>query len=142
MDPLDRLIDIGFRPVGEWRLESNKVRFVSDADLLASDVLYAFVAGRDVLYVGKTSMSLKKRLYGYSNPGPTQNTNTACNKKILEELARGKMIEVYARVGENSQQRIGTFQISEAAALEDAIIRDLQPPWNRVSKRVSIRSSE
>jgi hypothetical protein len=38
------------------------------------------------------------------------------------------LIEVYARIAENSRQRIGTFQISEAAALGDAIIRDLQPP--------------
>ncbi len=107
------------------------------ADLLASDVLYAFVAGRDVLYVGKTSRPLKKRLYGYSNPGPTQNTNIACNRKILEEIMSGKVIEVYARIGETTQQRIGTFQISEAAALEDAIIRDLQPPWNRTGRSVS-----
>lgn len=39
------------------------------------------------------------------------------------------LIEVHARVGENFQQRIETFQISEAAALEDAVIRDLQPLW-------------
>jgi excinuclease UvrABC nuclease subunit len=136
VNPLDRLLNIGFRRVGEWRLVSNKVHFVSDADVLASDVLYAFVAGRDVLYVGKTTKSLKNRLYGYSNPGPSQNTNIACNKKILEEIVRGKAIEVYARFGENSQQRIGTFQISEAAALEDAIIRDLQPPWNRTGRRI------
>jgi hypothetical protein len=38
-------------------------------------------------------------------------------QKVLREITRGKFIEVYACVGENFQQRIETFQISEAAAL-------------------------
>ena len=34
------------------------------------DVLYAFVSSGRVLYVGKTTMPLGKRMYGYQRPGP------------------------------------------------------------------------
>jgi hypothetical protein len=33
-------------------------------------VLYAFVSSGKVLYVGKTTMPLGKRMYGYQRPGP------------------------------------------------------------------------
>ena len=33
-------------------------------------MLYAFVSSGKVLYVGKTTMPLGKRMYGYQRPGP------------------------------------------------------------------------
>jgi hypothetical protein len=72
-------------------------------------------------------------MYGYQRPGPTQRTNSACNRKICELLGVGKSLEVFARVQERSY-KIGSFVVSEAAALEDAVIRDLNPLWNRSGK--------
>jgi hypothetical protein len=48
-------------------------------------------------------------------------------------LAAGGSLDVFTR-REDGVTQIGSFRVSQAAALEDAIIRDLQPPWNRMGK--------
>ena len=44
-------------------------------------------------------------------------------------LAEGKTVEVFA-LPDSGQHQFGGFHLNLAAGLEDAIIRDLQPPWN------------
>lgn len=133
LDPLGRLEEIGFRRIGEWTASPNGLNFMPDEDAAGPNVLYAFVTDRQVLYVGKTGRTLVRRLYGYRRPGKTQFTNIYCNERICELLAENKPVEVFIRREEKPSQ-IGSFAISEAAALEDAIIRELSPPWNRTGK--------
>lgn len=135
MDSLDRLRDVGFERVGAWKLEPSGLIFVADIDVSATQVLYAFVSDREILYVGKTTRSLKSRLYGYRNPGPSQLTNIACNKKICGLLNKGGYVEVFARFAPKTELQIRMFKVNEAAALEDAIIHELNPPWNRIGKK-------
>jgi len=136
MDALSRLEKIGFKRIGKWVQGSDGLIFVPDGEMPGANVLYAFVSLRAVLYVGKTARPLAKRLYGYQRPHESQRTNVACNKEICKQLANNNQIDVFARQEERTAQ-IGTFTISEAAALEDAIIRDLQPPWNQTGRRNS-----
>jgi hypothetical protein len=133
LDALGRLEEVGFKCVGRWRLSERGINFASDHGVTEQNVLYAFVSGRQVLYVGKTRRPIAKRLYGYENPGKTQFTNVYCNEEICKLLAENKRVEVFVRHAEKPSQ-IGSFAINEAAALEDAIIRDLDPPWNRVGR--------
>jgi hypothetical protein len=133
MKALARLEEIGFRKVGTWSPGPDGPVVAIEPEAAKRNVLYAFVCEGQVLYVGKTAMLLAKRLYGYQRPGPTQRTNAACNKHIRELLAGNRQLEVYSR-GEEKVSQIGSFTVSQAAALEDAIIRDLQPPWNRMGK--------
>ncbi|WP_341327733.1 hypothetical protein [Methylotuvimicrobium sp. KM2] len=70
--PLERLERMGFCKVGEWRLESGQAKCALIAEANSQNILYAFVVAGLVMYIGKTAQPLKKRLYGYQNPGPTQ----------------------------------------------------------------------
>jgi hypothetical protein len=133
MDALKRLEEIGFRRVGSWEPASDGIVFQCDDNLEKINVLYAFVSDRQVLYVGKTVKSIVKRLAGYQRPGTSQRTNRTCNNLISKQLARNLPVEVFVRP-QQKVWRIGSFAVSEAAALEDAIIRELCPPWNRMGK--------
>ena len=129
-EDLARLEDIGFRRVGNWQLVLGKPVRQLESEARKQDVLYAFVSRRQVLYVGKTTQALDKRMYGYQKPGAGQRTNLAVNAKIAETLAT-RSVDIFALADTGSQRR-GSFVISLTASLEDAIIRELSPPWNKM----------
>jgi len=130
---MNRLIDIGFWNVGEWKIISENVspNLLSLAD--SSNILYAFISDDEVLYVGKTTQTLKKRLYGYQKPGPTQLTNIKGNKLLKEHLAKGKSVNIYA-LPDDGLHHIGAFHLNLAAGLEDSIITTIKPKWNGALK--------
>lgn len=127
---LARLEAIGFRRCGEWILHGERPKVTLEAHASASKVLYAFVSGGDVVYVGKTTKTLKERLYGYQNPGSTQFTNIRGNAEILKALLAGKNVEVFA-LPDNGLLKYGGFLLDLAAGLEDSIINELKPAWNK-----------
>ena len=92
------LTDLGFEPAGAWALEGGGLacRLARHADL--SDVLYSFVVGHDVKYVGKTAKTLQWRMSQYRRPGPSQRTNQRINPQICELLAQGQDVEVLVLV--------------------------------------------
>jgi hypothetical protein len=138
MDALYRLIEIGFSRIGKWKSTLEGPIFVPEGEMSEGNVLSAFVSDRRVLYVGKTMRPLAKRMCEYERPGPSQRTNKKCNENICEHLAKNKPVEVLARP-QNRSYSIGSFTVSEAAGLEDAIIRDMDPPWNRLGRRAGAR---
>jgi hypothetical protein len=121
---------MGFRKCGEWRLEDGKLKCVLSGNAAAPNVLYAFISESTVLYIGKTVLSLKKRMYGYQNPGTTQSTNIKGNKFLREALAGGKVVEVHA-LPDNGLLYYGGFHINLAAGLEDSLVAKLKPTWNK-----------
>ncbi len=112
-------------------MPADRLRCTLIANAQAGNVLYAFVCDKTVMYVGKTTQSLKARMNGYANPAQTQSTNIKGNAKIRELLLAGKTVEVYA-LPDNGLLRYGGFHVNLAAGLEDSIVRDLNPPWNRL----------
>jgi hypothetical protein len=128
--PIERIKAIGFRFVGEWKLDANNLRCVLQ-DLGSSvNVLYAFTEGDSILYIGKSVRPLQKRLYGYQKPGPTQFTNIKANKLIREALGDQRAIAVYA-FADPGDRRHGEFHLNLAAGLEDSLIATLKPTWNK-----------
>jgi hypothetical protein len=125
---MERLTNIGFRKVGEWKMLSGSI----SPDLFdlanATNILYAFISYGEVLYVGKTTQTLKKRMYGYQKPGPTQYTNIKGNKLLLELLEDGKNVDIYA-LPDDGLHHIGEFHLNLAAGLEDSIISIVKPKW-------------
>lgn len=83
-----------------------------------------------MVYVGKTTKTLKERLYGYQNPGSTQFTNIRGNAEILKALRAGKNVEIFA-LPDNGLLKYGGFLLDLAAGLEDSIINELKPAWNK-----------
>lgn len=126
----EKLKAMGFHKSGEWRLVNGKLKCVLTEDTAATNVLYAFLSEGTVLYVGKTVRSLKDRMYGYQNPGPTQSTNIKGNKFIQEVLANGGIVEVHA-LPDNGLLYYGGFHVNLAAGLEDSLVAQLKPKWNK-----------
>ncbi|WP_454764377.1 GIY-YIG nuclease family protein [Cupriavidus campinensis] len=127
---MKRLFEIGFASAGYWRLDGDVLRLELSNMIEHSNVLYAFISGDDVLYVGKTTKTLRRRMAAYLRPGSTsQSTNIRNNAAIIELLRGGKPVEILA-LPDLGLHRIGEFRINYAAALEDSIIQTLMPPWN------------
>lgn len=134
MENLDQLLEIGFKYAGVWRLENEKKLICELADFSGSkNILYAFVCGKTVKYIGKTNQLLQKRMNGYQEPGPTQNTNIRINKRIVDQLSSGSFVQIYAFPDEGFLQ-FGGYRINLAAGLEDDLVHKLKPEWNALGK--------
>ena len=126
---MNRLLEIGFEPAGHWLLESDKLKFELTRHSTQTNILYAFVCDGQVKYVGKTVRTLKMRMSGYKNPGATQTTNINNHRRICELLYAGVAIEILA-LPDSGLLHYGQFHLNLAAALEDDIIRKIDPEWN------------
>lgn len=133
---MNRLLEIGFRPIGQWRLERKKLNIELTAMMNNRNVLYAFVSNGEVKYIGKTIQPLQRRMYGYQNPGPTQRTNITNHALLKELLFEGKTVEIFA-LPDNGLLHYGGFHINLAAGLEDSLVRTIGPPWNSTGKTKS-----
>lgn len=130
MDQLARLTQIGFIRVGRWTLKSGEPCYSLDELSGATGVLYAFVSNGQVLYLGKTTKELRTRMYGYQRPGPTQRTNIACRAKLLETLTAKQVVDIFVFRDPEPKLHAG-IPINLAAGLEDGLIREFRPPWNK-----------
>jgi hypothetical protein len=126
---MNRLLEIGFEPAGHWLLNGDRITFELTRHATQTNILYAFVCDGEVMYIGKTVRMLAARMYGYKNPGQTQTTNIKNNQKIREMLASGAAVEILA-LPDSGLMHYGVFHLNLAAALEDDIIRKLNPMWN------------
>lgn len=136
---VQRLVEIGFIRVGEWKLEAGNSDLTLSCALgdefgYKANVLYAFVVSDEVLYIGKSVRTLRKRLDGVLNPGKSQKTNYRNNSNLLDLLADGKTVEIY-EFADNNLFSFGGFHLNLAAGLEDSLINSLRPPWNLTGGR-------
>lgn len=131
---MKRLFEIGFAPVGCWRLRDGVLHLELTDKAEHSNVLYAFISGDEVLYVGKTTQTLRRRLAWYLKPSETQSTNIRNNNAIRGLLATGREVDILA-LPDLGLHRYGEFKINFAAALEDSIIQTLLPPWNGTRRK-------
>ncbi len=129
MGNVSSLIEIGFESVGSWYLLDGALRHDVEHLADASPALYAFVINKEIKYVGKTTKTLKQRLYGYQKPGPTQATNIKVESKIRACLESSISVHIMA-YHDTNPAKIGQFQLNLPAGLEDDIIHQLSPEWN------------
>ena len=133
MEPRERIEQVGFRRVGGWSLESGQPVCLLQTNAKTCNVLYAFVSGPEVLYLGKTTRELRQRMHGYQRPGPSQRTNIAGKANIVKVLTSRRPVDIYALCGSETM-RHGDVIVNLAAGLEDSLIRELKPSWNKVGK--------
>lgn len=126
---MNRLLEIGFDPAGHWLLDGVALDFSLARHSTQRNILYAFVCDGQVMYVGKTVQPLARRMAGYRRPAPTQSTNARNHKNIRALLERGSAVEILA-LPDNGLLHYGQFHLNLAAALEDDLIRVIDPPWN------------
>jgi len=126
---IEQLINIGFKKVGEWSFIQDKLlpNLFAEGDVV--NVLYCFVVNNEPLYVGKTTQMLKKRMYGYQNPGKSQFTNIRNNEYIKSTINSGLTVDIYV-LPDHGLLHFGDFHLNLAAGLEDSITNSIKPKWN------------
>src|SRR5437870_9631603 len=134
---MNRLLEIGFEPAGHWLLENDRPNFELTRHSTQKNILYAFVCDGQVKYVGKTVRALSVRMSGYKNPGKTQTTNINNHRCIKELLSDGVAVEILA-LPDSGLLHYGQHHLNLAAALEDDIIRVVDPEWNGGASEGSI----
>lgn len=137
---MQRLYEIGFQKVGRWTLQGGELVAQFDNLVNQQNVLYAFISGSEVKYVGKTTQSLQRRMFGYQKPNIDQRTNWRNRLAIVELLKQGHPVDILA-LPDTGLLRYGSFHLNLAAALEDSIIQTLKPTWNGARMSVSVESS-
>ncbi len=126
---MNRLTDIGFHKVGEWKLINGVLTLHIDDDFTCPNVLYSFIYSQQVFYIGKTTQTLSKRMAGYLNPGVTQSTNIRNNQNLINLLQYADSVDIYCK-GDDGLFKYGAFTINLAAGLEDSLIQAIKPLWN------------
>ena len=142
------LVALGFERAAVWEVDGEWLdyRFETgagermDAVFSAGNALYAFASGDEILYIGKTTQTLKKRIQGYRKPGRSQRTNQKCHDRIRSLLAEGHEVELLAFAPPEDLQFRG-FSINLAGGLEDILISTFDPPWNGGGKGVATSES-
>jgi hypothetical protein len=126
---LEKLINIGFKKVGQWSWVNDRLVPNLFAEENSENILYSFVVNDEPMYIGKTTQKLKKRMYGYQNPGSSQFTNIRNNENIKNTLTSGSNVDLYA-LPDHGLLHFGSFHLNLAAGLEDSITKVLKPKWN------------
>jgi hypothetical protein len=126
---MNKLLNIGFINVGHWTIINNTLKYHLTSNQVTKNVLYSFISNGIIKYIGKTTMQLTKRMYGYQNPGPSQTTNIRVNGKIKELLQSDQPVDIFILV-DNGLLKYGDFKINLAAGLEDTLIYQINPEWN------------
>ena len=132
---MNRLLNIGFINVGHWLLNNDKIRHNLVSHNTERNVLYCFVSNGKVMYIGKTTMTLKKRMDGYQNPSLTQSTNIRINSLIKSFITNKKPIDIFILV-DNGLLKYGNFKLNLAAGLEDTLIKEIDSRWNYSNKTI------
>jgi hypothetical protein len=57
-----RLLTIGFESADEWTLDGERIKTRFDRNAEQKNVLYAFFANEEVMYVGQSERTLRERM--------------------------------------------------------------------------------
>ena len=121
------LVSLGFNVTGRWAIKSD--RLVLEGELPTDPGVYAFSIDGYINYIGIASRCLKSRLKLYINPGKSQATNIRINPLIKECINSGKSVEILTICP--GVVTWNDIDLDVAPGLESALIRRLQPPWNK-----------
>lgn len=111
---MNRLLEIGFGLAGHWHLEEGRLRLAIHQHGSQKNVLYAFACDGNVMYVGKSSQTLRKRMAGYMSHSATALTNIRVRQLIIDMLTAERSVDVYA-LPDNGLMHYGRFHLNLAA---------------------------
>jgi len=127
---VQRLIDLGFENIGVWHLVDGVLSNGINGNILGiRNFLYAFITGDRVRYIGKSSTTLRQRMNGYKNPGPTQRTNIRIKEKIIELVNGRQTVGIMIFLPQETLKYKG-WNIDIASGLENILIETIKPDWN------------
>jgi hypothetical protein len=126
----DALLAGGFSLAARWKMAPDG-RPQLDATIPKDIGVYAFASNGRALYVGVATMGLRKRIYFYGRPGPTQRTSQRLHDLIKQAVASGREIEVYVALPPDLVWN--GLPIHGSAGLELGLIRKYSLTWNKRS---------
>jgi hypothetical protein len=132
---LTRLLNIGFRYVGEWHLVRKKLGYTLYSENDSRNLLFAFVSETEILYIGEISESFKRMLYGYQKTNAAQTPDCTLNRLLSELLQAGGIVEIYA-LPDHGLLQVGDSYIDLASILEENLIAVLKPKWNACTREI------
>lgn len=122
----ERLIEAGFRALGEWELDGEGIKPSVPAPVEPG--VYAFVIADIAVYVGLTNSGLRTRLDQYRRGHKGQRTSARIKGLILKALSGGERIQIFIATPAASEWN--GLPINTAAGLEGGLIQAMRPPWN------------
>lgn len=144
------LLDVNFSITGSWTLSEDGSQCIIDklneSNFDINNVLYAFTVqsnsdAETIKYIGKTTQTLNQRFVGYAKPGASQQTNQRVNKAIIQEIQSGNKVSIYI-FKDVEQLNWGGFNLNLASGLEDSLVYEISPDWNRAGKKLSTSTEE
>lgn len=120
------LLKAGFLNVGDWQFRNGAL--IIDGNIPNKRAVYAISLNGYVHYIGSTDVGLKKRIYGYLNPGKSQSTNIKLNKLIVDHLLKKQKLSLLAAFPPNTTWN--GLPVDGVMGLESGLIKKLNPPWN------------
>jgi hypothetical protein len=112
MTDVDKLNENGFQRVAEFVIsEANHQGMITDSMIVediilnvvdndlynTNDMLYAFVAGEEVIYVGETERTLNERYRnGYYHKLRNWKHSKSSSERFSEEFSKADIIDIYA----------------------------------------------
>jgi hypothetical protein len=130
----EKLLSLNFKNIGFWRVSNNFLEYQITSEfeyeIEIPNSLYIFYNDKEdkIMYVGKTTQTLKKRLYQYTR-GNGKSTNQKINKNIQKIIEKSNSISIWV-LNDNLPFSWGPYNINLAAGLEDSIIEIENPIWN------------
>lgn len=126
---LDELLKLDFEHAGWWEIEGGRAKCKLHRHAKEPNAIYAFVVDRQVMYVGKTSRTVRDRMINYEQTNSSRSTTFRCNTNIVGVMTPGGRVEVYVlpdRVGLDYKGH----RVHLADGLEPTLIAHFRPPWN------------
>ena len=126
---LAELLALDFEHAGWWEMEAGKAKCRLYRHAGETCALYAFIVGRNVMYVGKTSRAVRDRMRNYEQTNSSGSTTMRCNSNIAAELGAGRPVDVYVLPDREAKDYRG-HKVNLSDGLEPNLIRHFRPPWN------------
>lgn len=124
---LQQLKTMGFRKIGEWKFEKDRLSFCVSHHYESANILYGFICQGSLVYLGKTDRPLEKHFWDVKYIEDSEGSRL--DELIIKALLAGKPVEIHA-LPDNGLLYFGGFQVNLADGLFDSMILELGPAWN------------
>jgi hypothetical protein len=125
--PPSTLLEAGFAWIGEWQVADGTLGLDGRAPSAAG--VYAFILDGEIVYVGVTQNGLQTRMDQYRRGHTRQKTSSRMNGLIRQSLEEGRRVQAMFALPAASEWN--GLPVDGAAGLEAALIRLIQPRWNK-----------
>jgi hypothetical protein len=130
----EELRKAGFEPVADWLLDGEGIKL--SAMPPAGCAVYAFLLNGQVVYIGKTTTCVRRRMYGYRKPSLTQPTNNRVKALVVAALKGANQVQLWT-VAPPSTTWMG-LPVNTVVGLEEALIADMNPLWNMMGNKQAL----